>query len=47
MNCYNIHKAVYSHNTNRRPAIDDENVLLGIHSILDFFATKEHGAGTI
>lgn len=47
MNCYNIHKAVYSHNTNRRPAIDDENVLLGIHSILDFFATKEHGAGTM
>ena len=36
MNCYNIHQAVYSHNTNERPAIVDENVLLGIKSIIDF-----------
>ncbi len=38
MNCYNIHEVVYSHNTNEKPAIDDENVLLGQNSILDFFA---------
>lgn len=41
MNCYNIHEAVYSHNTNEKPAIDDENVLWGLNSILDFFANKE------
>ena len=37
MNCYNIHEVVYSHNTNERPAIEDEMALLGIKSILDFF----------
>ena len=37
MNCYNIHEAVYSHNTNERPAIKDKAVLSGINSILDFF----------
>ena len=37
MNCNNIHEVVYSHNTNERPAIDDENALLGLSSILDFF----------
>lgn len=37
MNCYNIHKVVYSHNTNERPAIKDKAALLGISSILDFF----------
>lgn len=36
MNCYQIHEAVYSHNTNERPAIEDENALLGLNSILDF-----------
>ena len=41
MNCYNIHDAVFSHNTNERPAIDDENAILGIYSILSFFAEKE------
>lgn len=38
MNCHNIHELVYSHNTNIKPAIDDENAVLGIYSILDFFA---------
>lgn len=37
MNCHSIHDAVYSHNTNERPAVEDENALLGIDSILDFF----------
>ena len=37
MNCYNIHDVVFSHNTNVRPAIEDEQVLNGIHSIIDFF----------
>lgn len=36
MNCYNIHKVVYSHNTNERPAIEDETALVGINSILEF-----------
>ena len=36
MNCYQIHEAVYSHNTNERPAIEDEDALLGLNSILDF-----------
>lgn len=38
MNCHNIHKVVYSHNTNEKPAIDNENVLCGLESILKFFA---------
>ena len=37
MNCYNIHEVVFSHNTNVRPAIEDEQVLNGIHSIIEFF----------
>ncbi len=37
MNCCNIHDAVYSHNTNERPATKDENALLGLKSILNFF----------
>lgn len=41
MNCHNIHDVVYSHNTNESPAINDENALLGLNSILDFFAEKE------
>lgn len=36
MNCYNIHKVVYSHNTNERPAIEDETALAGINNILEF-----------
>lgn len=41
INCYHIHEAVYSHNTNERPAIDDENVLVGVNSILEFFSEEE------
>ena len=36
MNCYHIHELVYSHNTNVRAAVNDENVLSGLNSILDF-----------
>lgn len=40
MNCYNIHDAAYSHNTNERPAIEDQKTLLGLEDILDFFTNK-------
>ena len=38
MNCRDIHRAVCSHNTNEKPAIDDENAMLGLNGILEFFA---------
>ena len=38
MNCRDIHEAVFSHNTNVKPALEDEGVLKGIDSILHFFA---------
>lgn len=41
MNCHDIHEPVCSHNTNNVPAIEDENALSGIDSILEFFAEKE------
>ncbi len=41
MNCRNIHEAVYSHNTNERPAVEDEKVLVGLSSILNFFERPE------
>ena len=37
MNCHNIHKVVFSHNTDKRPAIEDKQALLGIHDIAGFF----------
>lgn len=37
MNCHNIHDLVFSHNTNERPAIEDEQTLAGIDSIIQFF----------
>ena len=37
MNCYDIHDVVFSHNTNVAPAIEDVQVISGIHSIIDFF----------
>ncbi len=37
MNCRQIHEPVYSHNTNERPAVEDESALSGLDSILDFF----------
>ena len=36
MNCYQIHEMLYSHDTDRHPAICDEKTLSGLHSILDF-----------
>ncbi|MCM1190724.1 MAG: flavodoxin family protein [bacterium] len=40
MNCHTIHEAVFSHHTNERPAVEDEKILLGIKSILSFFASE-------
>ena len=37
MKCYNIHKVVFSHNTTERPAIEDEQALIGVKSITEFF----------
>ncbi len=37
MNCYNIHKVVFSHNTNDRPAVEDKQAINGINSIISFF----------
>lgn len=37
MNCQAIHKPVFSHHTNRRPAIHDGNALAGAESIARFF----------
>lgn len=38
MNCYNIHEAVFSHNTNQRPAIEDAQAQMGVQSIIRFFS---------
>lgn len=40
MNCRNIHPLVFSHNTNVRPAIEDEKAVAGLQEILQFFTTK-------
>ncbi len=40
MNCYTIHEVVFSHNTNTRPAVHDEQALLGIRSIIKLFQSK-------
>ena len=37
MNCYNIHEVVFSHDTNDRPAVDDEQAVMGIQNIVNFF----------
>lgn len=37
MNCHDIHELVFSHNTDKIPAIEDENAVAGIDSILEFF----------
>lgn len=37
MNCCDIHEVVYSHNTEERPAIQDEQALAGINNIIHFF----------
>lgn len=38
MNCYDIYPVVFSHNTNLRPAIEDELCLKGLKGIVDFFS---------
>lgn len=40
MNCHEIHELVYSHNTNERPAIEDEKAIEGVNSILTFFGEQ-------
>lgn len=37
MNAYDIHEVVFSHNTNDRPAVCDENALEGVKQIIQFF----------
>lgn len=37
MNYHDIHEAVFCHNTNERPAIEDNHVISGINSIISFF----------
>lgn len=36
--CDNIHEAVFSHNTNQRPALEDEQAQMGVQSIIRFFS---------
>ncbi len=37
MNSYNIYPLVYSHMTNNRPALQDENAVKGVKEIVEFF----------
>lgn len=37
MNCFDIHEVVFSHNTNERPAVEDERALVGVQDIVGFF----------
>ncbi len=37
MNCDNICELVFSHNTNKRPAIKDEKALIGVQGMIRFF----------
>ncbi len=41
MNSRDILSLVYTNNTNDRPAIEDENVISGINSIVEFFNATE------
>ena len=36
MNCHNVYEAVYSHNTNARPAVDDADVIDKIKDLVAF-----------
>ena len=45
MNCQQIHELVYCRNTDKRPALEDKNALIGLTSILDFFNTLSHFKG--
>lgn len=40
MNCFDIHSAVFCHNTNERPAVKDEQTIKGVDSIIRFFNEK-------
>lgn len=40
MNCTDTHALVSSHNTNMNPAIEDEEALKGIDSIINFFMNR-------
>ncbi|MBQ9938007.1 MAG: flavodoxin family protein [Oscillospiraceae bacterium] len=40
INCFDIHPAVLSHNTNNLPAIEDENAVTGARRIAEFFNGK-------
>lgn len=40
MNCHTIHPCVFSHNTNIRPASEDEQALTGVKNIIRFFSEK-------
>ena len=44
MNCQDIYEVVCSHNTDEKPAIEDENALLGLNGISDFFAAGSGSA---
>ena len=37
MNCYEIHELVSSHNTNRRSAVEDAQVVEGVKQMVEFF----------
>lgn len=40
MHCHDIHQAVFSHNTNERPAVKDGQALIGVESIVQFFHNR-------
>lgn len=37
MNCYDIHEVVYCHDTNDRPAVQNEYTVKGVNDIVQFF----------
>lgn len=41
INCQDIHKLVYSHNTDNIPAIKDPQAIKGTQSIIDFFNNQQ------
>ena len=43
MNSRNIHPMVFSHNTDVRPAIEDEEAVAGVRSIIEFFGGEREG----
>lgn len=43
MNCKQIHPVISSHNTNNRPAIEDEEAVARVRSILEFFGEEREG----